>query len=57
MLTGDLRTLKQVSEATGIPIRNIMYRIKNKEVKAGKIGWFWVMEVNEIDKLKQLCGK
>lgn len=57
MLVGNLRTLKQISDSTGIPIRKIMYRIKNKEIKADKIGWFWVVEEQEIAKLRQLCGK
>lgn len=49
-------TLSELSKQTGIPVRKLLYRIKNKEIAARKIGWFWVIPVEEIEKVKALCN-
>lgn len=51
-----MKTLKQVSELTGIKPDNLRQRIGRKTLKATKIGNTWVIGDAELKKLKAIIN-
>jgi len=49
----QLYTVAEVSEITGLASTQILYRIKTGQIEAEKIGWFWVIPQEEVDRLKE----
>jgi len=47
----QLHTVAEVSEMTGLAPTQILYRIKTDQIEAEKIGWFWVISKEEVDRL------
>ncbi len=45
-----LFTVAEASEITGLASTQILYRIKTGKLKAQKLGWFWVIPKEEIDR-------
>ncbi len=44
-------TIKEMSEATGVPVKRIRYLIKKQVIEGKKIGWIWVFDQEQVDKL------
>jgi len=45
-------TVRQASNATGMSVSRIMRRIRAGKIKAEKIGWMWVIQLYEIERLQ-----
>jgi len=46
-------TISRASELSGMKASRIMRRIKSGKIKAKKLGWFWIIPVSEVEKLKK----
>jgi len=44
-------TVAEVAERTGLASTQILYRIKTGQIRAEKLGWFWVIPKEEVDRL------
>jgi excisionase family DNA binding protein len=45
-------TVSQAAEMLGIPKLEVNRRIHKGDIKARKLGWFWVVETAEIERAK-----
>jgi len=52
-----LYTIKEASEATGFDQRQIMYKIRRKQIEAQKVGWIWVIPQDSVNKLQEMKKK
>lgn len=50
-------TIKDLTIATGMPTRKIMYRIKIGKINARKLGWQWLIPYTEIERVKKSMKK
>lgn len=50
-LTKKNYPIKEVAELTGLNQRQIMYKIRRKQIEAEKVGWIWIISKDEVTKL------
>ncbi len=48
-----LYSLAEASEILGLAPTQLQYRIKTGKIEANKIGWFWTISQEEIDRYQE----
>lgn len=54
MISDTLFTIKDAAKETGYDSRQIMYKIRQEQIQASKVGWIWVIPEDQVAKLKEL---
>jgi excisionase family DNA binding protein len=46
-------SVREVAAQLGLTHLEVNRRIHKKQIKARKVGWFWVIEQSEVDRVKE----
>lgn len=53
MMSRKMYTIAEASDILGLAPTQIHYRIRTGKLKAKKLGWFWIISHEELDKLQE----